>query len=289
MVQSSIRRTSGILAKTLPLSTRQAFIARMKWTYVPGWFEFCMGMLDDLRRDDPDALHRFLWANHLAYAASYEVPARFGSSNLNPGRRILFDEIDRHLRLCGVDSRRDVRSVFEVGCSMGYLLRHLELEVFPSASTLHGLDIDRYAIETGTTHLRSMQSGVKLFHADMAATRDVMGGRIYDVVICCGVLMYVNENTAEEVVRTMLLHAGRVVGIICLAPDGAPPQRSQPRTSDGAFIHNVEDMIERAGGQLVSSKWIEPSISGSSRACAILATPERASHRSPQHESPVTS
>jgi hypothetical protein len=48
-----------------------------------------MGMLDDLRRNDPDGLHRFLWSNHLAYAASYEIKRRFGVSKLNPSRRRL--------------------------------------------------------------------------------------------------------------------------------------------------------------------------------------------------------
>jgi SAM-dependent methyltransferase len=270
--QFSIRRMAGILGKALPLSTRQALVARMKWRRVPGWFEFCIGMLDDLRRHDPDALHRFLWANHLAYAMSYEVATRFDASNLNPSRRILFEDINGHLRSWGMDPRKDIRSVFEVGCSMGYLLRHLEVEVFPSASILHGIDIDRYAVETGNAHLRSLQSGVKLSIADMAATEDMMGNRIYDVVICCGVLMYANENTAAQVVRSMLRHAGHLVGLICLAGNGAPLQQSETRASDGAFVHDVAGMIHRAGGRVLSSKWIGSSTSGSSPAYAILAS-----------------
>jgi SAM-dependent methyltransferase len=264
-----------IFSQALPFSARRALVARMKWTRLPGWFEFCMGMLDDLRRHNPDALHGFLWSNHLAYAKSYEISDRFGASNVNPSRRILFDDITGHLRSRGLDPRRDIRSVFEVGCSMGYLLRHLEVEVFPSSSTLHGLDIDSYAIETGQKHLRSVQSRVKLHLTDMAAAEDVMGNRIYDVVICCGALMYVNESRAAHVVRTMLLHSGHLVGLICLAQTGqghASRQRSETRVSDGAFIHDVDGMIHRAGGRVLSSKWIGSSTSGSSPAYVILAS-----------------
>ena len=274
LAQGTIRRMARILGQTLPFSARQALVTRLKWTRLPGWFEFSMGMLDDLRCQNPDALHRFLWSNHLAYAMSYEIANRFDATNLNPSRHILFEDITSHLRSRGLDPHRDIRSVFEVGCSMGYLLRHLEVEVFPSASILHGLDIDSYAVETGMAHLHSLQSAVKLFLADMAATEGVMGSRMYDVVICCGVLMYVNENTAAQVIRTMLHHAGHLVGLICLAPTGhrhSPGRHSETRVSDGAFIHDVDGMIHRAGGRVLSSKWIGSSTSGSSPANVILA------------------
>jgi hypothetical protein len=62
-------------------------------------------MLTDLRRHDPVAFHRFLWSNHLAYAASYEVPHRFGASKINPTRHALFDGMSTHLR-----SRRKVQA-----------------------------------------------------------------------------------------------------------------------------------------------------------------------------------
>ena len=233
-------------------------------------------MLDDLRRRDPDALHRFLWSNHLAYAASYEIPKRFGAPNINPTRHLLFRDILAHLHASGVDPREDVRSVFEIGCSMGYLLRHLEAEVFPSAAVLHGIDIDRHAIEAGTAHLGSLQSKVKLFAADMAAAEHVMGRREYDLVLCCGVLMYVNQKTAEQVVRTMFSHARRLVGLICLAhPRGehARPAASEVRELDGALIHDVGSMIRRANGKVVSSKWVGTSTSGSSPSYVILAEP----------------
>jgi SAM-dependent methyltransferase len=232
-----------------------------------------MGMLNDFRRRDPVEFHRFLWSNHLAYAETYEIPKRFGAANINPTRHILFDRITAHLRSRGLDPHRDIRSVFEVGCSMGYLLRHLEEAVFPSATILHGLDIDAYAVQTGAAHLSSLRSRVKLSAADMEAAESVMGDQNYDLVLCCGVLMYVNESTAQEVVRAMLTHADRLVGLICLAPPPGELGQSQMRASDGAFIHNVEKLIRWAGGTVLSSDYISASVSGSSPCHVILAEP----------------
>jgi SAM-dependent methyltransferase len=237
-----------------------------------------MGLLDDWRRCDPDALHRFLWSNHLAYAESYEIAKRFGAANIDPTRRILFNDATAQLRLRGIDPSGDIRSVFEVGCSMGYLLRHMEAEVFPSAAVLDGLDIDKYAIETGAAYLRSIKSRVKLFTADMQAAGDVMQNRVYDLVFSCGVLMYVNEAVAEDVVRTMFSHARHLVGLVCLAhPEGGDiaSGESMMRASDGAFIHDVHGMIQRAGGQVVSSRWIGVGPSVANPSFVILAEPLR--------------
>jgi SAM-dependent methyltransferase len=240
---------------------------------LPGGFEFCMGILDDLRRRDPDALHRFLWSHHLAYAQTYEIHRRFGASNINPTRHLLFRNITAHLRSRGLDPREDVRSVFEVGCSLGYLLRHLEVDVFPTAEMLHGLDIDRKAIGAGTAHLASLGSRVRLFHADMLAVDDVMALRRYDVVLCCGSLMYVNESAAGKILRTMFSHARCAVGLICLAPSGRDQGHSEVRSVDGAFVHHMDRMIHGAGGRVVSAEWVGTQTSGSSPSHVILAEP----------------
>jgi len=274
VVRGLIWWPAWLLGQALPLSVRQALVTAVGRRRPPGGLEFAMGMLDDLRRRDPVALHRFLWSNHLAYAESYEIPKRFGSSKINPTRHILFSRIAAHLRSGGLDPRRDIRSVFEVGCSMGYLLRHLEEEVCPSAKILHGIEIDAYAVRAGATHLNSLGSKVRLFAADMEATERVMGSQSYDLVICCGVLMYVNESTAERVVQAMLAHADRLVGLICLAPSG-DLELSEMRASDGAFIHNMDLMIRRAGGSIVSSEWVGTSTSGASPSNVILAQPQR--------------
>src|ERR1044072_4799706 len=86
------RRGAWALGRALPLAARQRLVTLVgrRNLPIPFRFEFAMGMLDDLRRRDPVALHRFLWSNHLAYAASYEVPRRFGDANINPTRHALF-------------------------------------------------------------------------------------------------------------------------------------------------------------------------------------------------------
>jgi SAM-dependent methyltransferase len=261
------------------LATRQnlvAFIGRQK---LPASirFEFAMGMLTDLRRRDPVALHRFLWSNHLAYAARYEVSHRFGASKINPTRHALFDSMSVHLQSRGIDAGKEIRSVLEIGCSQGYLLRHLETTMFRSATTLHGLDIDAHAIRTGSEHLDSQGSRVKLFAADMEMTETIIGSETYDVVLCCGVLMYVNPIIAEKVVRMMFARAVRLVGLICLAPlDG----QHGVRASDGAFVHEMDSMIDKAGGRVLSSRWIGTSTSGSSPSHVIIAEPSSARHAS---------
>jgi SAM-dependent methyltransferase len=272
-----IRSAARAIRWVLPLSARKAIVAsRMCRAWGRGGFEFSIGLLDDLRHRDPEALHRFLWSKHLAYARTYEVSRRFGASNVNPSRHILFNEMAAYLSRQGVDPRMDIRSIFEVGCSTGHLLRHLESEVFPSAQVLHGLDIDQYAIGAGMAHLRSLNSRVKLFTADMTAVAQIMGDQAYDVVLCCGVLMYVREDIAEQTIRAMLSRAHRLMGIICLAhpkSKGSTSNVSVARFHDGAFMHNVHRMIVRSGGRIVCSRWVGTEVSGSSPSHAILAVP----------------
>lgn len=281
-LQWGIRHSAKLIGRTLPLSLRKAIVRSRACRKTKAGAWFAIGMLDDMRRADPDGLHRFLWSNHLAYAATYEISSRFGPLNLNASRRILFDEMRSFLLSHGFHTPRKVRSVFEIGCSMGYLLRHLEVEVFPSADILHGIDIDEYAVTTGMAHLSSLQSKVKLSVADMAEAGRVIGHRTYDLMLCCGVLMYVNERTADEVVRLMCSHSNCLVGIICLAhPEGRRTAAGglHRRSSDGAFIHDVDQMIRRASGTIVRTKWIGTDVSGSSPSYAILALPRSSSLR----------
>jgi SAM-dependent methyltransferase len=270
IVRWLIRAGAGGLGRLLPLPLRRALVVRVGRGGWSGSLEFSMGLLHDVRRRDLDGLHRFLWSNHLAYAASYEVRKRFGAININPTRHLLFRDILAHLAAGGIDAS-GVASVFEVGCSMGYLLRHLETDVFPAAQILHGLDIDRPAIEAGTAHLRSLESKVRLFAADVEDAERIMGGRAYDIVLCCGVLMYMNETAARRLVRTMLTRAHRMVGLICLAHPQGAQSGSAVRPSDGTFIHDVHRMIREENGRLVSSKWVGTEFSGSSPAHVMVA------------------
>jgi SAM-dependent methyltransferase len=276
LARSLIRSTASVMGRILPLWMRKSLVASRVGRASRGGLEFALGMLGDLHRRDPVAFHRFLWSNHLGYAATYEVDKRFGESNLNPSRRILVQHMASYLRARGLDPGTNIRSVLDIGCSMGYLLRHLEVGVCPSAEVLHGLDIDEYAVKAGMAHLSSLQSKVKLFVGDMTAAGGFIGDRSYDLILCCGVLMYGDQDAAYNVVRTMLSSARYLVGIISLA-DSAGREiangKSVARPSDGAFIHDVKRMVHRAGGKVVASKRIATEISGSSPSYAILAEP----------------
>jgi SAM-dependent methyltransferase len=278
LVRAVIRSTATVMGRVLPLCVRKSLVASRVGRASRGGLEFSLGMLDDLRRRDAGAFHRFLWSNHLAYAATYEVHRRFGASNLNPSRRILVEDMASYLLSRGLDPLRDIHSVLDIGCSMGYLLRHLEMGLCPSAEVLHGLDIDEYSVKAGMVHLSSLKSNVKLFVGDMAAAGRFIGDRTYDLILCCGVLMYGNNDTAFEVVRIMLSKANCLVGIISLAnPENRriAAGHSAARQSDGAFIHDVDGMIHLARGKVVTSRLIESDISGSSPSFAILAEPTR--------------
>jgi SAM-dependent methyltransferase len=227
---------------------------------MPGCHVLSMAMIRDWAEKDVNAFHRFLWAHHLGYAKFYEGINDFGIKNLPKTRRILFDDLKECLLL---QSRSptdaiEVRSIFEVGCSAGYLLHFMETDLFPAATTLEGVDIDEYALKKGNAYLRAHGSKIRLIHADMADLDRYMGGRKFDIIVCAGVLMYLHEYAAADVVQSMLNHCGGLVTIAGLAHpvvDNVQLKHSEIRGSDEAFIHNVDAMVQRAGGKIVYRRW----------------------------------
>ena len=165
---------------------------------------------------DPNSLHRFLWSHHLTYAASYEV-SRFGPERLDVSRRILFTDIEAHLRKRAIAPECDVASVFEAGCSLGYVLRYAETNVFPGATRFIGVDVDKYAIEKGSAYLRDTQSKVELITGEVSDLERIIPDQQYDVVLCCGVLLYFDEPTAARIVQELLRRTRLVLGLISLA------------------------------------------------------------------------
>jgi SAM-dependent methyltransferase len=215
-------------------------------------------MIRDWANKDAEAFHYFLWSQHLGYAKSYEEVHSFGKENLVLTRRILFQALKECLLRESRDSLKQVQSVFDVGCSAGYLLRFVETELFPSANSLEGIDIDKHAIDVGTAYLRSHESKIRLTCADMANLEQIIDERKYDVVLCAGVLTYVNERTATDLVRAMLNHCNRLVAIKGIAHpvlDNGELGNSYTRRSDGAFIHNFDAMVKEAGGSIVYRRW----------------------------------
>jgi 2-polyprenyl-3-methyl-5-hydroxy-6-metoxy-1,4-benzoquinol methylase len=268
---------------------RKALVVRLDRRRFRWSTDFSMGVLGDLRRRDPQTLHRFLWSNHLAYAARYEVERKFDSHNINPTRHVLFRQILEYHKVRSLDPHEHVRSVFDVGCSLGYLLRHIEVSLFPSAAPLEGIDIDRHAVQAGMSYLQSVRSRVELFEADLSRTAEFMRGRQYDLVLCCGVLMYANEDTARSALQAMFAHCRRLVGVICLAysPHRRARRNSEVRRSDGAYVHDMHRMIREAGGTPVSSTWVGTATSGSSPSYVILAERQAPPRHDPRVKLPL--
>ncbi len=255
---ATMRLAVQAIRPLFPLVLRRKLVTLVEGFRLPGRVHFAAEMLRDL---DSNEFHRVLWSDHFAYGGTYELANRFGSPQIQPSRKALCADLASCLLSRNVNPATSIRSIFDVGCSSGYLLRYAETEIFHSATLLRGLDIDRHAIESGRNHLRSLGSRVDLVVGDMVDVGRIIGDQIYDLVLCCGVLMYLDEATARQVVKSMLSHTGRLLGIITIAHpslDNANLQTSDIRPSDRAFIHNVESMIRTCGGKVVSRRW-EPS------------------------------
>lgn len=276
------RILSAFLPRWLPLSLRQTLVITATRLRLPGRYWLPMELLRDFAEKDPDAYHAFLWQHHLAYASTYEVDERFGAHRLNQTRRMFFSDLQTCLGEAGATK---VDSVFEVGCSLGYLLHFMETNVFPNASTLEGIDVDEYAVHAGTTHLRARDSKVRVAHGDVRDLPTILAGRAYDVVVCAGVLMYLRESAARETIRTMLAHANKLVGIAGLAhpqTDNADLPGSTVRSSDGTFIHNIDEMVSQSGGTILARRWQGGRLVDGNTVYFVLAAPRDPGARTEQ-------
>jgi SAM-dependent methyltransferase len=214
-------------------------------------------ILRNWAKKDADSFHRFLWANHLGYAKWYEENNDFGSKNLRPIRRMLFEDLKDFLILNNVNPA-DIKSVFDVGCSSGFLLRFMETDFFMGATVLEGNDIDGFAIERGKSYLSEHSSKIRLIQGDISNLDYIIRDFHYDLIFCTGVLLYLQEVEATKVIRSMLNHCNHYVVISSLADpmvDNAKLIHSEVRSLDGGFIHNIDAMVENEGGIIEYRRW----------------------------------
>jgi SAM-dependent methyltransferase len=252
---------SASLWQLFPLEARKRLaILAGQHGKVPGIHLLSMTILRDWAKTDVDAYHRFLWSNHLGYANFYEKTNKFGVENLQQTRRMLFEDLTkfllRHDKLTGQTT--NITSIFEVGCASGYLLRSVETDMFPETKILEGIDIDKYAIAKGVSYLNRHFSKIRLFHGDLGELDQIMGKRKYDLILCAGVLMYLHEQSALNVIQVMLKHCNCLVVLTGLAHpvvDNAELERSETRVSDGTFFHNFDKMVKKAGGKIFFRRW----------------------------------
>lgn len=244
-----------------PLGIRKKIaIITDQQTWLKNPHSLSMGMIRDWAEKDADAYHRFLWAHHLGYAKYYEGVNTFGTQHLVITRKMLFEDLKKFLSVQGTSPLQEgkVGSIFDVGCSAGYLLRAMETDIFPSATILEGADIDGPAIEMGKTYLRANGSKIQLVRADMADLDHVMDKKKFDLILCAGVLTYLHEQAAADVVRSMLNHCSGLVAIKERAyhvVDNRELKGSKPRESDGSFIHNIDAMVDKGGGTVIYRRW----------------------------------
>lgn len=245
----------------LPLKVRQhlaVILNKQTWLGANHRSWWCQEMIRDMTDNNINEYHKFLWSNHLSYASTYEIASRFGDENMKQSRKLFFTDLQRHLATVHVNAERDIRSVFEAGCSLGYQLRHMETKVFPGASRFDGIDIDAHAIASGTEYLRSIGSKARLYCGDMEELGRYLDEKRYDVVICCGVLMYLDEDAAIRLVSMLLKRTNTMLafsGLAHPAIDNALLRESVPRSNDKSFIHNIDAMITRSGGRVVFRRW----------------------------------
>jgi SAM-dependent methyltransferase len=239
-------------------------------------------LLHDWAAAQPAEYHRFIWSKHLLYAKYYDfrqIEYSRGEyfSKLHPLRIEILETAAACLRDQGVSPETGVRSVLDVGSSLGYLLRYAETTTFPGAQRLLGIDIDEYAIGEGTTYLRGIGSAVELRVADIDALESVAGPEPFDLVTCTGVLQYLDEGAASKAVATMLKHSAKLVALSGLASedmDNAMLEHPQVRPHDGSIIHNFDRMVAESGGRVITRRWAgREDVEGRHGAYYVIAAP----------------
>jgi SAM-dependent methyltransferase len=260
-----INSSAKVLWRFLPLDRRiRLAIWIDKYEFFPGIHNLSMALIRDWAQIDSDAYHRFLWNNHLGYARMYEnARARDGEfciENFSLTKKMLFADLSEFL-LCqsGTSGQHEtIESILEVGCSSGYLLRFIETNLFPEARILEGIDIDKDALKKGTSYLNGHSSKIRLSYSDMECLDQFFGEIKFDLILCAGVLMYLQEKAAANVIQMMLKHCKSLIVLAGLAHplvDNAELEHSETRSSDGAFIHNFDRMIKESGGIVVYRRW----------------------------------
>jgi SAM-dependent methyltransferase len=258
VIKSVIRLASSRGIRLLPLDWRKHIAV---WLFhhnrIPGNYWLALRCLDDLAISNKNSFHKFLWSNHLYYAESYEIFERFEPDKEHRTRHFFFSQLKSSLQEIEV-AHDEVDSILEVGSSLGYQLRLMETDMFPTASRLCGIDIDDYAVKQGNAHLGSLGSKIQLIHGDMENLDDLVGADRYDVVVCTGVLMYLDQKAATAVVKSLLKHTNHMVAISGLAhptKHNSQLEHSSIRGWDQSYIHNIERMVVEAGGISVKVLW----------------------------------
>jgi len=213
-------------------------------------------LVGDLDERDGEAYFRFVWSQHLAEARAFEGFLGAHRDRLLPTRPLLLADVTRQLEALGVNPHRDIRSVLDLGCSEGSLLRFVEQNLFEGADELVGVDLDARAVAKGQAVLARESSKVTLHCRDITDVDALLGDRRFDVIFCTGVLMYLTQASAQRAVRWMLEHGRWVVLTDIAHPhvDNGELERSERRWDRG-YLHNLDQMVRTGGGSVLYHRW----------------------------------
>ncbi|MFV1982127.1 MAG: class I SAM-dependent methyltransferase [Thiohalomonadales bacterium] len=261
MRNTIVQSCKSIFRIILPLGARKIlaqYISQQSWIssdHRAGW---SLELVRDMADINVNEYHKFLWSNHIGYADTYEIEQRFGDKNINESRKLLFSDMQQILTELKIDYQNEIESVLDIGSSLGYLLKYMEDNIFTTADVLHGVDIDAYAIDEGSSYLRAHDSKIQLTCLDMEVLTDFLENNIYDIIFCAGTLIYLEEDKARELIKTLMKHTGKLLVITSIASpdvDNCKLEKSEVRKRDGSFIHNVDAMAKNAGGKIVFRRW----------------------------------
>jgi SAM-dependent methyltransferase len=267
----------------LPLDLRKRIAAWMNCQrWLPARDYWSMGIIRDLQASDPKAFHKFVWAHHMAgYARWYNSKSLFGANKMNGSVqtfRDFFDALTFVIQDLGLNPSKDIRSALEIGCSLGYLLRILEKDVFPESEEVVGIDIDRDAIDKGAEYLASVGSNVRLIHGDMEELDRIVGRQKFDFTLASGVLSYLDEMDAAKLISKLLVRTNRVLGLVglaCQSSDNRDLERSHLSTEhNNQWIHNFDAFVEKAGGKVVRRRWEESGEFNNQTPYFVFAVPK---------------
>ncbi len=266
----------------LPLDLRKqiaVWMNRQHW--LPARDRWSIGIIRDLQASDPKAFHKFLWGNHISgYAQWYDSEDLFDFNKMNGSEltcREFFKDLNTGIKEIGFNPASDFRSVLEVGCSLGYILRFIEKNIFPNSDELIGIDIDGSVIEKGAQFLSSSGSKVRLIKGDMEELDRLVGERTFDFVFAAGVLSYLDETDAIKVVSEMLRRTNKVLALVGLCSkfiDNRELRQSKISIDhNNQWIHNFDDMVDNAGGRVICHRWEGDKESKSQALYFVFATP----------------
>ena len=80
----------------------------------------------------------------------------------------------------------------------------------------------------------------------MEDLESLLGDRAYDIIVCTGTLMYLTEETASQVVDTMMRHAGKILAISGLAD---PNVENSTLERDRGYENRTEPL------STISTRW----------------------------------